>query len=173
MACDGVKSSKAEVISGVPQGTVLGPVLFLVLILDIADKVSEGTRVSSFADDTRASRGMKTTDDPKQLQIDIETIYKWASDVNMEFNGDKFEVIRYWPDEDIGSVFKEEFKYVNEEGKIIEEKECLKDLGIQLSNDLTFGRHIDKTVSSCNKIVGWAMRTFKTRSRNTLKTIWN
>ena len=55
VACDGVKSSKAEVISGVPQGTVLGPVLFLVLILDIGDKVSEGTRVSSFADDTRAS----------------------------------------------------------------------------------------------------------------------
>ena len=53
VACDGVKSTKAEVISGVPQGTVLGPVLFLVLILDIADSVSQGTRVSSFADDTR------------------------------------------------------------------------------------------------------------------------
>lgn len=42
--------------------------------------------------------------------------------MNMEFNGDKFECIRYWPDEDLGMVFKEEFKYVNEEGKIIEEK---------------------------------------------------
>ena len=94
MACDGIKSSKAEVISGVPQGTVLGPVLFLMLILDIADNVSQGTRVTSFADDTRASRGMESFSDHEQLQNDIETIYKWASDVNTEFNGDKFECIR-------------------------------------------------------------------------------
>ena len=172
VACDGVKSSKAEVISGVPQGTVLGPVLFLVLILDIAEKVSHGTKVSSFADDTRASRGMKTSSDPVQLQRDIETIYKWASDVNMEFNGDKFECIRVWPDEELGMVF-EELKYVNEVGETIEEKENLKDLGIQLSNDLTFSKHIAKVVSSCNKIVGWAMRTFRTRNKSTMLVIWN
>ena len=65
---------------------------------------------------------MKTSQDPVHLQKDIESIYKWASKMNMEFNGDKFECIRYWPDEDLGMVFKEEFKYVNEEGKIIEEK---------------------------------------------------
>ena len=62
-------------------------VFFLVLILDIADNVSQGTKVSSFADDTRASRGMKTSQDSVQLQKDIESIYKWASEMNMEFNG--------------------------------------------------------------------------------------
>ena len=55
VACDGIKSLRAAVLSGVPQGTVLGPVLFLVLILDISRNVSEDTRVSYFADDTRAS----------------------------------------------------------------------------------------------------------------------
>ena len=139
----------------------------------IPDNVSQGTRVSSFADDTRASRGMKTFLDPGQLQHDIETIYKWATEVNMEFNGDKFECIRYWPDEDLGAVFKEEFKYTNEEGKTIEEKEDIKDLGILLSNDLSFGKHIDKVESSCTKIVGWALRTFRTRSTNTMLVIWN
>ena len=59
-------------------------VLFLVLILDIVDNVSQGTKVSSFADDTRASRGMKTSQDPVHLQKDIESIYKWASKMNME-----------------------------------------------------------------------------------------
>ena len=91
----------------------------------------------------------------------------------MEFNGDKFECIRYWPDEDLGSVFKEEFKYVNEDGKTIEEKEHIKDLGIQLSNDLTFSKHIDKSVSACNKIVGWALRTFRSRNRHVMLTLWN
>ena len=173
VACDGVKSSKAEVISGVPQGTVLGPVLFLILILDIADNVSEGTRVTSFADDTRASRGIKTSLDPVQLQKDIETIYQWAKDVNMEFNGDKFESIRYWPNKDLREQFDEEFEYVNEEGISIEEKDCLKDLGVLLSNDLTFSKHIDKTVKTCNKTIGWVMRTFKTRSQHIMKVLWN
>ena len=81
----------------------------MVLILDITRNVSEETRVSSFADYTKASRGMKTTEDSIQLQKDLETIYAWANEVNMEFNGDKFECIKYWPDSDIGSVLKEEF----------------------------------------------------------------
>ena len=107
---------KAEVISGVPQGTVLGPVLFLVLILDIGDKVSEGTRVSSFADDTRASRGIKTPLDQAQLQADIETIYEWAREVNMEFNGDKFECVRFRADKKAEEVSEQlPIKYVNEE----------------------------------------------------------
>ena len=72
----------------------------------------------------------------------------------MEFNSDKFECIRYWPDEDLGAVFKKEFKYVNEEDKTIEEKDHIKDLGILLSNDLNFSKHIDKVETSCTKIVG-------------------
>ena len=66
----------------------------------------------------------------------------------MEFNGDKFECIRYWPDPDIGSVFKEEFKYQSEGGKDIEETDHVKDLGILLSNDLSFSKYIDKATLS-------------------------
>ena len=172
VACDGIKSSRAAVISGVPQGTVLGPVLFLVLILDIAARTSSGTRVSSFADDTRASRGMKTSADPVQLQTDLKTIYQWAEDVNMKFNGDKFECIRYWPDQDLGAVFKEEFKYTNEEGECIEEKEDIKDLGVLLSNDFSFSKHIDKTTLACRKMMGWIMRTFRTRNVRVMMVLW-
>ena len=78
VACDGHISEKSLVTSGVLQGTVLGPILFIILILDISDGVSQGTRVSSFADDTRVSRGMTTTADPAQLQEDLKTIYAWA-----------------------------------------------------------------------------------------------
>ena len=137
-------------------------VLFLVLI-------SQGTKVSSFADDTRASRGMKTSQDPVHLQKDIESIYKWASEMNMKFNGDKFEGIRYWPDEDLDMVFKEEFKYVNEEGKIIEEKEHIKDLGKQSNLQQTH----KKNVSTCRKLVGWIMRTFRSRNKDVMLVMWN
>ena len=91
----------------------------------------------------------------------------------MEFNGDKFESIRYWPNKDLREQFDEGSQYVNEEGETIEEKDGLKDLGVQLSNDLTFSKHNDKTVKNCKKTLGWVMRTFKTRSQHTMKVLWN
>ena len=115
---------------------------------------------------------MTSTADPVQLQEDLKTIYAWADRVNMFFNSDKFECVRYWPNQDIGTVFCSEFPYKDEDGNIIEEKTELKDLGIQMSSDLTFGKHISKITTSCRKLAGWVMRTFKTRSATVLVTIW-
>ena len=95
---DGRISNLEPVISGVPQGTVLGPVLFLVHIRNISTGLSEGTTASSFADDTRIQRGIISVSDCNTLQADLQVIYSWAAKVNMAFNGDKFECMRYWPD---------------------------------------------------------------------------
>ena len=98
VAVEGKISSLSPVISGVPQGTVLGPVLFLLHIADIARQVSPDTRTSSYVDDTRATRGIKDPAvDCKVLQDDLISIYQWAEDVNMVFNADKFECLRIWP----------------------------------------------------------------------------
>ena len=161
VACDGHISTKYLVISGVPQGTVLGPVLFLILILDIAEGGSEGTRVSSFADDTRASRGIKSSADHAQLQEDLKLIYAWAERVNMSFNSDKFECLRYWPQKVIGDEFRNQYTYTDDLGNLIEEQEVLKDLGVQMASDLTFSKHIERAVTSCRKLTGWVLRTFK------------
>lgn len=172
VTCAGHQSTKAKVTSGVPQGTVLGPVLFLILILDIATNVSRETKVGSFADDTRVSRGMKSTADPIQLQEDLQTVYTWAEEVNMVFNGDKFECLRYWPNEDIGNVFKAEFIYTDPKGEKIVEKDSLRDLGVEMSSNLSFSIHINKITTSCRKLTGWALRTFRSRNKVVMLTIW-
>ena len=95
---DGRISSRSSVISGVPQETVLGPILFLLHISDIAREVSSSTNTSSYVDDTRVSRSIvdKLTD-CQALQADLGSVYQWADHVNMTFNSDKFECLRYWP----------------------------------------------------------------------------
>ena len=95
VVCDGHQSEKSLVSSGVPQGTVLGPILFLILILDIDKGVSDSSRVSSFADNTRGSPAITEPSDHQQLQTDLDSIYKWAAEVNMVYNSDKFECLRH------------------------------------------------------------------------------
>ena len=91
---NGEKSEPAPVLSDVPQGSVVGPMLFLILISDI-DKNVSASFLSSFADDTRIGLGINSPDDVKQLQDDLNEVYKWAKDNNMSFNSKKFELLRY------------------------------------------------------------------------------
>ena len=92
---DGSLSDPEQVISGVPQGTVLGPVLFLVHILGLCSNLSPGTSSSAFADDTRIWRGVSTEADCSNLQDDLQSVYASADLINMLFNSKKFEWIRY------------------------------------------------------------------------------
>ena len=109
VAVDGSISGLSPVVSGVPQGTVLGPVLFLLHIADIASNVSAGTTTTSYVDDTRVQKSIIDTDQEcRDLQEDLATIYSWADRVNMTFNSEKFECVRYWP----GNVSVPEFEYL-------------------------------------------------------------
>ena len=119
VAVEGRLSGLSPVISGVPQGTVLGPILFLLHISCIAREVSPGSTVSSYVDDTRVSRGItNSTSDCLKLQQDLEAIYRWAEDTNMIFNADKFEMLRFWP----GTAVKPTNIYKDPDGGLIEEK---------------------------------------------------
>jgi ribonuclease P/MRP protein subunit RPP40 len=109
---DGRISSLSPVISGVLQGTVLGPVLFLLHISDIARGVSSSTTTSSYVDDTRVSRSIvDKVADCQALQDDLGSVYQWADQVNMTFNSDKFECLRYWPKNS-----KPDFSYKSPDG---------------------------------------------------------
>ena len=84
---NGQKSSWTDVISGIPQGSVLGPVLFVVYINDLPDEVT--SNIILFADDTKVYRTITTTEDCRQLQSDLNNLQTWAKKWQMKFHPDK------------------------------------------------------------------------------------
>ena len=93
---DGEASSSAPVVSGVPQGTVLGPLLFLIYINDMPNVVSEGTFIRLFADDCLVYRHInKKTAEQDQLilQRDLQSLHEWTVKWGMKFNPSKCQIM--------------------------------------------------------------------------------
>ena len=91
---EGTSSSPMPVISGVPQGTVLGPLLFLVYINDISEDLTEGTEIRLFADDSLLYRKIESKSDCIILQNDLNTLQKWEAKWKMEFHPQKCQHLR-------------------------------------------------------------------------------
>ena len=89
---DGASSKPVSVLSGVPQGTVLGPLMFLLYINDITDRVSSTLRL--FADDYLLYRKIQSPQDSILLQNDLDLLCHWASIWQMNFNTTKCVVLR-------------------------------------------------------------------------------
>ena len=164
---NGYLSQPAPVISGVPQGSVIGPLLFLILIGDIDQDIATSF-ISSFADDTRLSRALSGVTDASALQTDLEKVYQWAIDNNMVFNAKKFETLRYGTDD----VLKAITSYTSPDGSIIPGKDHLRDLGITMSADGSFRQHITEMCQSARNMCSWILRTFHSRSPELMLTLW-
>ena len=168
VAVSGSESRSEVVRSGVPQGTVLGPILFLIHVADIDDEV-QWSRVSSFADDTRILKSVGGIEDHLQLQSDLEQIYRWAVVNNMIFNATKFEHIRY----SVGEMDIMRGVEYSAPGDVeIERKEEVRDLGVMLSDDLKFSSHIGRVVRNARRKLGWVLRTFHTRRKDHMMVLY-
>ena len=87
----------------------------------------------------------------------------------MKFNSDKFELLRYkFKDSEVQNFTS----YKSNDGSEIEEKTHIRDLGIILSNDATFSMHIAEMTESVKSKIGWVLRTFRTRERHPMLTLW-
>ena len=92
---DGTMSAPKPVLSGVPQGTVLGPLLFLIYINDISRGLHPGTKISLFADDSLLYRVIENENDTVILQDDLDTLQNWEKTWKMEFHPQKCFLITF------------------------------------------------------------------------------
>ena len=74
---EGVSSNVVPLTSGVPQGTVLGPLLFLIFINDLTESITSSVKL--FADDCLSYRTIHSTNDAIQLQVDFDQLGLWVN----------------------------------------------------------------------------------------------
>ena len=89
----GENSRTRGVTSGVPQGSILGPLLFTIFINDIVECISEGTNIALYADDTKLWRVISSWDDHEILQHDIDALHNWSLSNKIKFHPHKCKAL--------------------------------------------------------------------------------
>ena len=147
---DGAKSPACEVTSGVPQGSVLGPTLFLIYINDIVLNVKSEIRL--FADDILLYRTIKNPNDHELLQEDLNTLTKWAKVWLMEFNIPKCNILQISM-----HLAKRNFTYKMNDiplNTVLEHDY----LGVRLHHKLSWRPHVDHICNKASRLLGFLKR---------------
>jgi hypothetical protein len=140
--------------SGVPQGSNLGPLLFLLLINDISCCL-KNAKCLIYADDVKVFRAINNIIDISLLQDDLNRIYLWCCKNKLYLNTSKCKHM----------VFTRQLKYTNYvlciNNKPLEQVYQVKDLGIWLDHKLTYKDHINYVINDANKLLGFVIRSTK------------
>lgn len=160
---NGKASNWRDVLSGVPQGSVLGPVLFLIYVNDIDEGIT--CKISKFADDTKITSKVTTTIDKSELQLNLDRLVNWTEKWQMKFNVDKCKVMH------IGNSNDQANYILN--GSNLTKVNQEKDLGITISSDLKPEKHISEVVKTANKLTGFIGRAFDYKSEKVILTLFN
>ena len=151
-----------NVRSGIPQGSVLGPLLFVIFINDLPDVVHSTVKI--FADDTKIYSKINSYEDSELLQRDLDKLYEWAELWQLRFNAKKCKVMHQ------GNA-NHQFQY-KMDNQTLERVTDEKDLGVTIDNELKFHKHVSLAVSKANQMLGIAKRTFSELDKETLTTVY-
>ena len=142
---NGINSEKIPVSSGVPQGSVLGPILFLAYINDLPEQVK--SRVRLFADDTALYLAISSTTESEVLQTDLASLEQWEKMWDMQFNPSKCQVLQITKK---GKTLDSKYILHNVE---LESVPAAKYLGVTIADDLSWSKHIDITTKRQTKLL--------------------
>jgi hypothetical protein len=165
VAVEGRYSDELPVLSGVPQGSVLGPCLFLAYINDLPQSIKCKARL--FADDTIVYLTIKSATDTETLQKDLNRLEEWERDWAMEFNADKCEVLRITRKK---SPIIYPYKLHNVELKTTS---AAKYLGVTISKDLNWSQHIENISAKASSSLRFIQRNIKTNNRKVKEVAFN
>ena len=147
----GAKSSWLSVTSGVPQGTILGPLLFL-LYINYMPNVVSFCSISLFADDAKCFLKTRSLNDCVLLQQDIESLLMWSYIWGMDFNIDKCNVL---------SITRNNLPFIFEykiSDKPLQRVQHMRDLGVLINTYFTWGTHCRGLNNKCNITMGMIKR---------------
>ena len=154
---EGQLSHETRVTSGVPQGSVLGPLLFLKYINDLPDSINNSTS-RLYADDCLMYKSIKSHQDCDKLQEDLDRLQVWENTWKMEFHPAKCQVLRVTNKRNPITG-----QYIH--GHPLEEVGSAKYLGVHIDRKLNFNTHVDATVKKANSVCAFLRRNFKRCNR--------
>ena len=151
-----------EVLSGVPQGSVIGPILFIIFINDMPKEVQMNI-CKLFADDCKLY-GTVLSDGENKLQKDLQTLEKWSTKWQLPFNATKCKVMHF------GTSNPKHSYIIN--NHILEKSKKEKDLGVTIDTDLKFHEHTAAAIKKGNQILGLIKKSYRTRDSLTIPTLY-
>ena len=151
--------------SGIPQGSNLGPLLFLLFINDLVDKIDH-KKVLLFADDLKLYTKISCQMDSNIIQQSLNIIYEWSYDNKLELNISKCFVLSFSRKR---AVFEYEYK-IN--GQILVRVEKMRDLGVTFDTQLNFKNHIYDITGRASRMYGFIVRNCKEMNVLCIKTLY-
>ena len=147
VSINGSLSQMVDIDSGVPQGSVLGPLFFIIFMNDLPDNIVNSS-CYLFADDSKLLSLLTKPD----LQIDIDHFTEWAHRNKMEYNIDKCKSITF-----SAKLASSDPLYLN--GSVVPTADSIKDLGIIITNNITWDNHIQKKLVAARKAYHFLKRS--------------
>ena len=159
-------SDWVNITSGVPQGSVLGPILFIIFVNDMPDVID--SMLLMFADDTKLYRTICSPIHHDILQQDIDRISAWGEQSLMSFNTDKCQVMT------LGRSHEEYDYTMSKQGNSLLLHRCneQQDLGVLFTSDLKFGHHVNKIARKANRVIGIIKRSFHCIDKIMFRTLY-
>jgi hypothetical protein len=159
---NGVKSEWSDVTSGVVQGSVMGPNLYVWYSGDLDSDIT--SKIATYADDTKIGYRADNNTNALKLQSDLDKIVSWAIKWKMEFNLDKCKVMHFG-----AKNVKYNYMMLGKQIKITDEE---RDLGVKITNNFKWTQHCIEVENKCNRILGYIKRTFKYKNREIVVNLY-
>ena len=161
---NGEASEPAAVESGVPQGSVLGPILFDIFINDIDLLAALIDILRKFADDTKLGKIIASVEDSEVLQDCLNMLVDWADKWGMSFNTGKCKVMH------VGSS-NQKAQYTMA-GAVLGTTETERDIGVLVSDNMKPGKQCQKAAQTASSVLGQISRAFHYRDRITFVKLY-